>query len=102
MASFFAPLCCLVHVTHVSIMTKEAWLRTGLGVLAGLVGTVALAFLWHLFGGASSPKEADYVYTQYFTSCLSWRFAAAYLALGIALGWIVRRVATVALGMILP
>lgn len=80
---------------------KEAWVRTGFGALAGLVGTVALASLWHLFG-AASPKEADYVYTQYFTSCLGLGFAAAYFGLGFVLGWIVQRVAVVALGMILP
>ncbi len=81
---------------------KEAWLRTGFGVLAGLLGTVVLASLWHLFGGAAPPKEADYVYTQYFTSCLGWVFAAVYLALSIVLGWILRRVGAVALGMMLP
>ena len=74
--------------------TKEAWLRSGFGVLAGLVGTAALVSLWHLFDGAAPSKEADYVYTQYFSTRLSWRFAAVYLVLGIALGWIIRRVST--------
>jgi hypothetical protein len=81
---------------------KRAWLFPALSVLAGLVGTIVLTALWHLLGGASPPTQAGYDYTQYFTTCLSWLFAAAYFVLSIALGGTVRRGWPVALGMILP
>ena len=80
--------------------------RTGLmsacALLAGLAGSVALAALWHLFGGAAPRTQEGYDYTQYFTSCLSWPFAAAYFVLSFVLGWAVRRGWPVALGMMLP
>jgi hypothetical protein len=80
-------------------------LISAFAVLVGLVGTIALTTLWHLFvfGDASPPRDArSYAYTQYFTNCLSLPFAAAYFVLSIALGWTVRRGWPVALGMILP
>lgn len=81
---------------------KRTWLLSAFVVLTGLVGTIALAVLWHLFGGASPPTQAGYDFTQYFTTCLSWLFAVAYLVISIALGAAVRRGWPVALGMMLP
>jgi hypothetical protein len=84
----------------------NVWKRIGFvspfALLAGLASTIALAALWHLFGGAWPPTQAGYRYTEYFTACLTWPFAAAYFILSIALGWTVRRRWPVALGMMLP
>lgn len=73
-----------------------------IALLVGLLGSVGLAVFWHLIVGTAKPRQAGYLYTQYFTDCLSLLFAAVYFLLSIALGWTVRRPLLVAAGMILP
>jgi hypothetical protein len=96
-------------------MNKVAWLIIRFDVLTGLIGTLVLTFLWHIFGLADPYTKVSYIYSHYFWSCLSFIFAAAYFALSLALGWLkeslynscypqglVQRALLIALGMILP
>ncbi len=70
-------------------------MRLPVGLLAGFAASVSLATLWHLVGfvnptiheGYRSAHTPGYEFSQYFTHCISWSFAAAYALVSLALGW---------------
>ena len=75
--------------------TVRYLLRLPVGLLAGFAASVSLATLWHLVGfvnpqiheGSRSAHTPGYEFSQYFTHCISWSFAAAYALVSLALGW---------------
>ena len=85
-------------------MTTRAMytVRIIVGILAGAAGLLALAALWHGAGLVTQPVSPSYAYTEYFTHCVSWSFTAAYFALNMLLGLLLRRNWPIALGMIIP
>lgn len=80
---------------------RQPWTTITLTVLGGLLATTILTAIWHVCV-PTSPRGAGYEFTQWFTNCLSWKFATAYLILSISLGWALGRGWLMALGMMVP
>ena len=83
-------------------MRPNCAVKNLVGIFAGMAGMLALVTLWHRTGLAAPPTKASYPYTDYLMNCRSWSFTAAYFALSIVLGLLLRRSWPVALGMIGP
>jgi hypothetical protein len=62
---------------------------------------VALALSWRALRLPANPPQAGYQYSQALSFSFRWELALSFF-LGGAIGWLTRRTALVALGMILP
>jgi hypothetical protein len=71
-------------------------------IVAGAIGTIALATVWHWSGLVTRPSERSYPLTQYFLNCVSWPFVFAYAAVALVIGRLARTEWPVAIGMVLP
>jgi hypothetical protein len=75
---------------------------TVVAIVAGAIGTIALATVWHWAGLVTRPSEHSYRLSQYFMNCVSWPFIFAYAAVALVIGRLARTEWPVAIGMVLP
>lgn len=75
---------------------------TVVAIVAGAIGTLALATVWHWAGLVTRPAQPSYPLSQYFLNCVSWPFVFAYAAVALVIGRLARTEWPVAIGMLLP